>query len=95
MFKKKPPKKPTNGLTQLSRLTSCPLVSIIPFLSMFSQDVDEVYAGDICALFGIDCASGDTFTSRTSANLSMVCDFQMKTYLYKHAFTYSCFHSLF
>ncbi|XP_071377272.1 elongation factor G, mitochondrial isoform X1 [Centroberyx affinis] len=35
------------------------------------QDVDEVYAGDICALFGIDCASGDTFTSRTSANLSM------------------------
>lgn len=39
---------------------------------MLFQDVDEVYAGDICALFGIDCASGDTFTSRTSANLSMV-----------------------
>ncbi|XP_062843448.1 elongation factor G, mitochondrial [Trichomycterus rosablanca] len=35
------------------------------------EDVEEVYSGDICALFGIDCASGDTFTARTSANLSM------------------------
>ncbi|KAI4893439.1 hypothetical protein NFI96_011458, partial [Prochilodus magdalenae] len=38
---------------------------------VYSQDVEEVYAGDICALFGIDCASGDTFTARTSSNLSM------------------------
>lgn len=49
-----------------------PAICLIPLMSFRFQDVDEVYAGDICALFGIDCASGDTFTSKTSANLSMV-----------------------
>ncbi|KAG8512498.1 Elongation factor G, mitochondrial [Galemys pyrenaicus] len=35
------------------------------------KDVEQVFAGDICALFGIDCASGDTFTNKDSSGLSM------------------------
>lgn len=60
-----------------SVLKMIPILSFVSFLSILFQDVDEVYAGDICALFGIDCASGDTFTSRTSANLSMVSNFKV------------------
>ena len=34
-------------------------------------DVDEAYAGDIVALFGVDCASGDSFVLDKSQTLSM------------------------
>lgn len=34
------------------------------------EDVNEVFAGDIFALFGVDCASGDTFVTDNKSNLS-------------------------
>ena len=39
---------------------------------VFLQDIQEIGPGEICAIFGIDCASGDTFTDGTT-NFSMVC----------------------
>ncbi|CAL8107271.1 unnamed protein product [Orchesella dallaii] len=35
------------------------------------EDVNEVYAGDICAVFGVDCASGDSFVTRKDLKVSM------------------------
>ncbi|XP_068140214.1 elongation factor G, mitochondrial [Drosophila tropicalis] len=35
------------------------------------EDVNEVFAGDIFALFGVDCASGDTFTTNPKNHLAM------------------------
>uniref|UniRef100_U5EXB5 Elongation factor G, mitochondrial n=1 Tax=Corethrella appendiculata TaxID=1370023 RepID=U5EXB5_9DIPT len=35
------------------------------------EDVNEVFAGDIFALFGVDCASGDTFVTNPKLQLSM------------------------
>nr|NVI74814.1 iconoclast [Cucujiformia] len=35
------------------------------------EDVNEVFAGDIFALFGVDCASGDTFVTDLSQDISL------------------------
>ena len=41
-------------------------------LCIFIKDILEAYAGDICAMFGIDCSTGDTFVTDKDMNLTMV-----------------------
>lgn len=50
--------------TYINHLKSGKKVKVSRLVRMHSndmEDVDEVGAGEICATFGIDCASGDTF----------------------------------
>lgn len=53
----------TGKKTRLSRL--------VQMHSDKMEDVNEVYAGDICAVFGVDCASGDSFVFDRDLKLSM------------------------
>lgn len=47
------------------------LARLVRLHSNTMEDVNEVYAGDIFALFGVDCASGDTFTTQQRSDISM------------------------
>jgi len=53
----------TGKKTRLSRL--------VQMHSDKMEDVSKVYSGDICAVFGVDCASGDTFVFDKDLKLSM------------------------
>ncbi len=67
----------------------CPpsiLYSYCVWLTSYTQDIQEIGPGEICAIFGIDCASGDTFTDGTST-FSMVsesCVFLCSVPAYDH-----------
>lgn len=64
-------------------------------LYLFTQDITEVSSGDICAFFGIDCASGDTFVSQPKLRLSMVGHFKLSAVnvCITHIFLHYVFHS--
>jgi len=53
----------TGKKTRISRL--------VQMHSNKMEDVSEVYSGDICAVFGVDCASGDSFVLERELKLSM------------------------
>lgn len=44
------------------------------------EDVEVICAGEICALFGIDCASGDTFTDGDSSLTMVITEFFLITF---------------
>lgn len=49
-------------------------VKVPRIIQMHASDMEEIpetSAGDICAVFGVECSSGDTFVSLNSPNLSM------------------------
>lgn len=48
------------------RVTSISIIMFICFGFIILQDIQEAHAGQIVAVFGVDCASGLSFTQRIS-----------------------------
>lgn len=51
-----------NYITNVKTGKKVKVARLVRMHSSEMEDVDEVGSGEICATFGIDCASGDTFT---------------------------------
>ena len=52
------------------------------------EDIDHIEAGEICAMFGVDCYSGDTFTNGAQlAMTSMFCPEPVISYSIKPLLT--------
>jgi elongation factor G len=58
--------KKGNYITHLKSGKKVKIARLVRMHSNDMEDVNEVGAGEICATFGIDCASGDTFISSSS-----------------------------
>ena len=66
-------------ICDLLQYTRTENVVYLLYNNFISKDVNEVKAGNICALFGVDCASGDTFTVEGAPKVSMVSIFMKRS----------------